>query len=78
MKRHAVVTVKDQCVFCGRLVQQPMPMDAYADWKTGTLIQKAWPESTEDERCRALGTHPECWPPEEPDEDHTQASEGDT
>ena len=66
--KHPTVNVRDTCVFCGRMVQQLMPMDAYTAWRSGTLIQKAWPGSTEDERCRAMGTHPECWGPDPDDE----------
>ena len=64
----ATVTVRNFCTFCGKTVQQIMPMEAYAAWASGTLIQKAWPDSSEDERCRALGEHPECFPPEEDDD----------
>ena len=67
MRDHKAAVVHRRCVFCGTEVQQEMPMPAYTAWRSGTLIQDAWPGSTEDERCRALGTHPECWG-EDPDE----------
>ena len=57
-----VDVITPKCFFCGRGSVLQVPKDGFDKWKSGTLIQFALPELTDDEREMLInGTHPICW-----------------
>lgn len=50
------------CPICNKKSYINVSKDAYNDWKSGTVIQKALPELTEDQREWLIsGFCPECF-----------------
>jgi hypothetical protein len=51
-----------KCFFCGRGSVLQASEEGFKKWQSGTLIQFALPELTDDEREMLMtGTHPVCW-----------------
>lgn len=50
------------CIVCDKKSTLSVNEDEYNDWRSGTLIQKAMPSLSLDEREKLIsGTCPECW-----------------
>lgn len=50
------------CMVCGEQSLLFVEEHQYNSWKSGTLIQNAFPNLTPDERELLMtGTHPKCW-----------------
>lgn len=49
------------CPVCGQTAQVSIPVESYDKWRTGTLLQKAWPEGSATERETLIsGLCPRC------------------
>ena len=56
-----MITVKMNCVFCGRPHSVTVPTRDYHAWEAGELIQKALPHATPTEREQLIsGICPKC------------------
>lgn len=50
------------CPECGERTLLDVPSDGFREWTTGTLVQKAFPTLTADEReILQTGIHSACW-----------------
>lgn len=51
-----------RCPHCGMSGEIEAAADEYLAWVTGTLIQRAFPTMSADEREMLMtGIHPKCW-----------------
>jgi len=59
----ATITVQTpRCALCGKSSTMVLGKAAYDSWRSGTLIQKAFPLMSRDEREVLIsGTHSACW-----------------
>lgn len=57
-----IIVATPACPICHRDGEMPVEVDGYRNWMAGTLIQRALPDLTADEREQLMtGTHPDCW-----------------
>lgn len=50
------------CIVCHKYYKMSVPAEGLRKWKSGMLVQKAFPELSSSEREQIItGTHPECW-----------------
>jgi hypothetical protein len=50
------------CLHCNETSTLAVDAGAYRRWKSGTLIQEAFPDMTADDRELLIsGIHPACW-----------------
>ena len=50
------------CINCGKFSVIEVPKSNFDLWKSGTLIQRAFPEMSVDDREMLItGIHPDCW-----------------
>lgn len=50
------------CPFCGKVTEIQIDAEGYNRWKSGTLIQTAFPQmSTDDRELLITGICPPCW-----------------
>jgi hypothetical protein len=56
------VSVTTQCRFCGKVHIMQVDQEGYDRWRAGTLIQRALPSLSHEDRERLIsGTCPICW-----------------
>ena len=56
------VVITKVCPNCLRTARSVVSRDGYERWRSGTLIQDAFPEMSAAQREMLLtGIHPECW-----------------
>ncbi len=57
----ANIAIANQCPWCGRDYEIRVPYDGYIKWRSGVLIQNAFPTLTPTEReCMITGYCAEC------------------
>ena len=56
-----MITVHNQCPFCGKGYEIDVPEDGFYDWMDGALVQNAFPEMDATKReCLVSGICAEC------------------
>ena len=57
-----MTAVTKPCLHCNETSTLTVDADAYRSWKSGVLIQEAFPDMTADDRELLIsGIHPACW-----------------
>ena len=58
----STISVVVPCPFCGVIAEVVVPVAGFMEWRSGVLVQKAFPDLDVDSREQLIsGICPKCW-----------------